>query len=144
MMRCLMPLWYCITGTAELDDLCEAGEQEVMNIADGFTVVFTLAGLFFFFSGTLGLMRFPDVFSRLHALTKADSLGLGLIVLGLLPQVASLFDALQLILTWVFVMISGAVSSYLVANFGLRHFAESPACEHFASATQNSGGNNEC
>ncbi|MCZ8150391.1 MAG: monovalent cation/H(+) antiporter subunit G, partial [Roseomonas sp.] len=39
------------------------------------------AGAFFFIAGTVGLVRFPDMLSRVHALTKADNLGLGLIVL---------------------------------------------------------------
>ena len=47
------------------------------------------AGAFFFLAGTVGLLRFPDSLTRLHALTKADNLGLGLIVLGLLPQADS-------------------------------------------------------
>ena len=38
---------------------------------------------FFFIAGSVGLMRFPDVYSRLHALTKADNLGVGLLVAGL-------------------------------------------------------------
>ena len=46
--------------------------------------------MFFFFAGTVGLLRFPDSLSRLHALTKADNLGLGLIVLGLLPRAETL------------------------------------------------------
>jgi len=37
---------------------------------------------FFFLAGTVGLLRFPDVHSRLHALTKADNLGLGLLWRG--------------------------------------------------------------
>lgn len=81
-----------------------------------FTVILTSGGLFFFIAGTLGLLRFPDVFSRLHALTKADNLGLGLIILGVLPQLASAVDAAQLIFTWLLVMYGGAVSCYLVAN----------------------------
>jgi integrase len=43
----------------------------------------------FFLAGTLGLLRFPDVYTRLHALTKADNVGLGLIVTGLALQAAS-------------------------------------------------------
>lgn len=35
-------------------------------------------GVLFFVAGTVGLLRFPDVFSRLHAVTKADTVGLGL------------------------------------------------------------------
>ena len=61
-----------------------------MSLAlDVFTLVAVVAGAFFFLAGTVGLLRFPDTLTRLHALTKADNLGLGLVVLGLLPQVDS-------------------------------------------------------
>ena len=89
-----------------------------MNALDIFTISSTLAGLFFFVAGTLGLLRFPDIYSRLHALTKADNLGLGLIAIGLLPQAATIFDGLQLLITWVLVVISGAVASILIAGCG--------------------------
>lgn len=39
-----------------------------------------------FFAGTVGLLRLPDVYSRLHALSKVDNLGLGFVVAGLMPQ----------------------------------------------------------
>ncbi len=100
-----------------------------MSIWDLFTIVASSMGLFFFAAGTLGLLRFPDVFSRLHALTKADNLGLGLIAVGLLPQVGAGFDALQLITVWVLVMFSGAVSSFLIANYGISRATEARACE---------------
>ncbi|TWX69092.1 cation:proton antiporter [Colwellia sp. C1TZA3] len=87
-----------------------------MNLADSFSVIFCLAGLFFFFAGTVGLIRFPDVLSRLHALTKADNLGLGLIVIGLLPQLSSLTDGLKLVLVWGLVIFSSAACSYLIAS----------------------------
>ena len=51
-------------------------------VRDVFTIVAVAAGLFFFLAGTVGLLRFPDTLTRLHALTKADNLGLGLIVVG--------------------------------------------------------------
>ena len=44
--------------------------------------VLILSGLFFFVAGSIGLLRFPDLYSRLHALTKADNVGLGLLVAG--------------------------------------------------------------
>ena len=59
--------------------------RATMSLAlDIFTVLAVSAGAFFFLAGTVGLLRFPDTLTRLHALTKADNLGLGLIVLGLL------------------------------------------------------------
>lgn len=50
-----------------------------------FLVTFLLgAGLFFTFVGSIGLLRFPDFYTRLHATGKCDTLGAGLIILGLL------------------------------------------------------------
>ena len=87
-----------------------------MSLLDVFTVIMTASGLFFFFAGSIGIVRFPDVFCRLHALTKVDNLSLGLIMIGVLPHAASIFDALQIIIIWLLVMVSGAVSCYLVAS----------------------------
>ena len=69
-------------------------------LANGVTVLLVTAGIFFFLSGTVGLLRFPDTFTRLHALTKADNLGLGLIVLGLLPQVELPLQGLKMVAVW--------------------------------------------
>jgi multicomponent Na+:H+ antiporter subunit G len=88
-----------------------------MTIAAGaFTVVAVVAGAFFFMAGTVGLLRFPDALTRLHALTKADNLGLGLIVLGLLPQAAGPIAALKLVAIWLLVMLAGATVSQLIAR----------------------------
>jgi len=75
-----------------------------------------LSGAFFFVAGTVGLLRFPDVYTRLHALTKADNLGLGLTVAGLILQAESLPAALKLVLIWVLVIVTSAAASYLIAG----------------------------
>ncbi|MBS0641472.1 MAG: monovalent cation/H(+) antiporter subunit G [Proteobacteria bacterium] len=85
-------------------------------IADLATVILVSAGVVFFIAGTLGLLRFPDSMTRLHALTKADNLGLGLIVLGLLPQVTSLAAALKLATVWLLTQFAGATVTQLVAR----------------------------
>lgn len=85
------------------------------SIADIFTLLAVLAGAFFFLAGTAGLLRFPDTLTRLHALTKADNLGLGLIVLGLLPQTGSVIVGLKLVLVWLLVLIASATASQLIA-----------------------------
>jgi multicomponent Na+:H+ antiporter subunit G len=88
-----------------------------MNLAlDILTVVAVSAGAFFFLAGTVGLLRFPDVLTRLHALTKADNLGLGLIVLGLLPRAGGLLGALKLIVIWLLVQLCGAIVTQLIAR----------------------------
>jgi multicomponent Na+:H+ antiporter subunit G len=81
-----------------------------------FAAACVLAGAFFFNAGTLGLLRFGDTLSRVHALTKADNLGLGLIVLGLLPLADNLADALKLVLIWALVLLGGTTAAQLVAS----------------------------
>ncbi|MCA3304122.1 MAG: monovalent cation/H(+) antiporter subunit G [Roseomonas sp.] len=81
-----------------------------------FAAACVLAGAFFFIAGTLGLLRFGDTLSRVHALTKADNLGLGLIVLGLLPLADNLADALKLLLIWALVLLGGTTAAQLVAS----------------------------
>ncbi len=85
-------------------------------LLDLWTMAAVCAGAIFFLAGTVGLLRFPDSLTRLHALTKADNLGLGLVVLGLLPQAGSLLDALKLLLTWLLLLLSGAAVSQLIAR----------------------------
>jgi multicomponent Na+:H+ antiporter subunit G len=74
------------------------------------------AGVVFFIAGTAGLLRFPDPLSRLHALAKADNLGLGLIVLGLLPLMGDIFAALKLLLIWLLVLFGGATATQMLAE----------------------------
>jgi multicomponent Na+:H+ antiporter subunit G len=80
-----------------------------------FTVFAVSAGTFFFLAGTIGLLRFPDTLTRLHALTKADNVGLGLVVFGLLPLVQWPFGALKLISVWLLVQLSGSIIAQLIA-----------------------------
>lgn len=85
-------------------------------MADTFTVLFLTAGGFFFLAGTIGLLRFPDVYTRLHALTKADSLGLGLIMLGLSLQAESWTMVAKLILIWLLILLASSSVAHLVAR----------------------------
>ncbi|NJN47868.1 MAG: monovalent cation/H(+) antiporter subunit G [Candidatus Competibacteraceae bacterium] len=80
---------------------------------------FITLGAVFFLAGTAGLVRFPDLFSRLHALTKADNLGLGLICLGLALHNKSPAIALKLLLIWLLVLLASAVSCHLIARYAL-------------------------
>jgi len=86
-----------------------------------FTLITVTAGAFFFLAGTVGLLRFPDTLTRLHALTKADNLGLGLVVLGLLPWADGLFSALKLVCIWLLVQLSGAIVTQLIAGTVRQH-----------------------
>lgn len=80
-------------------------------------------GLLFFAAGSIGLLRFPDAVSRLHALTKADTLGLGLVVAGLALRADDLLEVGQMLLIWLLVLASGATACQLLA----RQIKEPPA-----------------
>jgi multicomponent Na+:H+ antiporter subunit G len=88
-------------------------------LLDVFTVTAVSAGAFFFLAGSVGLLRFPDALSRLHALTKADNLGLGLVMLGVLPR-AGLLAALKLVFVWLLVLFASAMVSQLIARVARR------------------------
>lgn len=87
---------------------------------DIISILLLLAGTIFFIAGTVGLLRFPDVFTRIHALTKADNVGLGLIVFALVLQATSVWMALKLILIWVLILLASSTTGHLVASAALR------------------------
>ncbi len=91
-----------------------------MSPIDVLSGLFLLAGAGFFFAGTVGMLRFPDFYSRLHALTKADNMGLGLTALGLSLRAGSVTAAGKIFVIWGLVLLAGATSSHLIARSGLR------------------------
>ena len=89
-------------------------------LLDLFSIAAIAAGALFYLAGTVGLLRLPDAYTRLHALTKADNLALALVVIGLLPQMGSVLAALKLIVVWLLVMLSSAAVSQLIARAARR------------------------
>ncbi len=87
-----------------------------MILIDSLAALAILAGAGFFMAGTIGLLRFPDTFCRLHALTKADGLGLALICLGAALLAGSAGEIVRLVLIWLFVVLSAATCAHLVAR----------------------------
>jgi multicomponent Na+:H+ antiporter subunit G len=91
-----------------------------MPILDVVSAGLLILGGVFFLAGTVGLLRFPDVYTRLHALTKADNLGLGLVVAGLAVQAESWAVVGKLALIWLLVLVASAFACHLVARAALR------------------------
>jgi len=90
-----------------------------MTLSEIISSILLISGAVFFLAGTLGLLRFPDVYTRLHALTKADNVGLGLMVVGLALQSESLAGVGKLLLIWLLVMLAGASVAHLIAKGAL-------------------------
>lgn len=73
-------------------------------------------GCLFFLVGTLGLFRLPDTLTRIHALTKADNLGLGCIALGLISMVPGAATAAKILLIWLVALAASATAAHLVGR----------------------------
>ena len=87
-----------------------------MSVQEWIALVLLIAGCFFYLAGTVGLLRFGDVHSRLHALTKADNLGLMLVCAALGVLAADWRIAALLVLTWLLGLLAATVSAHLIAR----------------------------
>jgi multicomponent Na+:H+ antiporter subunit G len=85
-------------------------------ISEWVGLTFMALSIPFFVGGSLGLLRFPNLYTRLHALSKADNLGLGFVVIGMLVTADSWGEAIKLVLIWLLVLAGSAIGGYLVAN----------------------------
>jgi multicomponent Na+:H+ antiporter subunit G len=87
---------------------------------DLIALILVFSGIAFFFFGAIGLLRLPDLHSRLHALTKADNLGLGLLIIGVGLFHGSLMVALKLLLIWLLALLGSAACAHLISQYALR------------------------
>jgi multicomponent Na+:H+ antiporter subunit G len=75
-----------------------------------------VTGCVFYAAGTVGLLRLPDTHARLHALTKADNLGLLLVCVALALHAGSLRVALLLGVIWLLGLLAASISAHLIAQ----------------------------
>src|SRR5690554_4796279 len=85
-------------------------------IKDVVILVLAISSCFFFLVGTTGLIRLPDVFSRMHATTKSDTLGAGLALLALIVYKG--FDpvSLKLLIVLIFILITNPVAAHIISK----------------------------
>ena len=82
-------------------------------------------GSFFYLVGTLGLLRMPDVFTRMHATSVSDTFGAFLILIGLAFQVGLSLVALKLIIIIAALLFTGPVATHALAR-AARHAGIEP------------------
>lgn len=79
---------------------------------------FLLSGSFFMFLAGLGTFRFPDLYSRMHAATKAASFGIGLMLIGIIVHNFSWFLFIKSVLIIIFIFITAPVASHMLGRVG--------------------------
>ncbi|MEL6479654.1 MAG: monovalent cation/H(+) antiporter subunit G [Pseudomonadota bacterium] len=92
---------------------------------DLISLVLLAAGGFFFLVGALGLNRMPDLFTRMHATSVGETMGVGLLVLGMCLQAGFTLVTVKLIFILVVVLFTGAVATHALARAAL-HDGEKP------------------
>ncbi len=90
-----------------------------MSAVAAFGGACVIAGCAFFLAGTAGLLRFPDTRTRLHAIVKADNLGLGFICLGLAVYDGTLPGVIRLLAVWLLALTASSISAFLIARHSL-------------------------
>jgi multicomponent Na+:H+ antiporter subunit G len=87
-----------------------------MVVVDLVTLALFLIGIFFFTVGTVGILRLPDVFTRMHATTKSDTLGASSILIGFAIYSGDFFIIAKLILIIFFVVIATPSAAHAIAK----------------------------
>lgn len=77
---------------------------------------FILVGLFAFLVGTIGIIRFPDVLSRIHAAAKCDTLGALLCLTGLIIFNGFNIVSLKILLVLIFIWVTNPTASHLIGK----------------------------
>ena len=87
-----------------------------MLITELLASFFLLSGLFFFIVGIVGLLRMPDVYTRLHATTKCDTLGVSLIMIGIIIGQGLTMVNLKLLLVIIFIWVTTPTAAHAIAR----------------------------
>lgn len=96
-----------------------------MPILETIGGVLVLAGVATTFVGTVGLLRFPDVFARSHATSLSDTLAAFLIVVGLGCLTTSIIVGFKLVMLVLFLLLSSPTATHALAQAAL-HAGEMP------------------
>ncbi len=79
-----------------------------------------LAGALFLLTGAIGVLRFPDFYSRLHAVSVCDTIGAGLVLVGLMLQGGFSLVTVKLLLIFYFMMFTGPTAVHALAQAALQ------------------------
>ena len=100
--------------------------------------VIMAAGALFCIIGAIGLLRLPDVFARMHAASLVDTLGMLLLVLGMLVIEGFTQNALKLLLVALFILFTSPVATHALSKAVLKQGVE-PHLAGTAKSTPDAG-----
>lgn len=80
--------------------------------------VLMLAGTAFMLIASIGLLRLPDLYMRMHAITKAGTLGIGLLLIGVAVHFADLSFTTRVVAVILFVLLTAPISAHMIGRAG--------------------------
>lgn len=81
--------------------------------------MFLIIGALFCLVGSVGMLRFPDVFARMHAASIIDTVGIGFIFLGLMFQSGGTLISVKLFIVLILMFFAGPLSTHALARAAL-------------------------
>ncbi len=87
-----------------------------MLVREILAIILLFGGLFFLIVGVVGLIRLPDIYNRLHALGKCDTMGSGMIIMGMVLIVPGTTNVVKLLLMIVFTLAINPVMTHLITK----------------------------
>jgi len=88
----------------------------IAMVLDAVSWLLLIAGSFFVITGGIGLLRLPDVYSRMHAAGMTDTLGVGLFIAGMAVQAGFTLVTVKLLIILVFILFTSPTATYALAN----------------------------
>ena len=89
---------------------------DTTTITNILTVMLLLVGAFFMLAGTIGFLRFPDFYSRMHATGKCDTLGEGLMLVALIVYGGATFVSVKILFLIIFILFANPTSTHAIAK----------------------------
>tara|TARA_X000000368_G_scaffold61140_1_gene43090 strand:- start:861 stop:1175 length:315 start_codon:yes stop_codon:yes gene_type:complete len=98
-------------------------------LSEIFSWIFIVLGSLLILVGSVGLIRLPDFWSRLHAASISDTGGVFFLILGMMLQASSIWIFLKLLAVGIFLFISSPTASHAIANAAYVTFGYTPKKE---------------
>ena len=92
---------------------------------------FLVLGFFFIFTGAVGILRFPDFYTRLHAMGKSDTIGIALMMLGLAVLEGVTLNSIKILFIILFVSFASPTATHALAKAAL-HGGMMPSATRWA------------
>jgi multicomponent Na+:H+ antiporter subunit G len=92
----------------------------MLEIQSIFSILFVTTGIIFMLMGSIGILRLPDFYSRTHAVSKSDTLGVFFVITGLIIYEGFTLSSGKLFLIVLFIALSNPIGTHALARAALK------------------------